>query len=194
MTCVVIPRFIGSVPVDVVLEEDHRSDLTITENPIEFGADVADHAYVEPKRLKMRGAVGATPRIGSIVHGFPSTRVSAAYEALLALQKQKEPFDVVTGLTLYRNMLIESIGVKRDVKTAGILDFEAELTEVIIATSAYAEGSGDKTPAAGETAQRASGNVNRGEITPTPQATTSSTISGANNGSALSNVLGVGSR
>ena len=41
---VAISRSLGPVPIDVMLQERHLSRLSITRNPIEFGADVTDHA------------------------------------------------------------------------------------------------------------------------------------------------------
>ena len=57
---VAISRSLGPVPIDVMLQERHLSRLSITRNPIEFGADVTDHAYVEPKELRLWGIIGPT--------------------------------------------------------------------------------------------------------------------------------------
>lgn len=203
MSCVAFPRFLGPIPIDVVLTEDHLSGLKITENPIEFGADVADHAYIEPKRLRLHCAIGATSRVGGIIHGFPSTRVQAAWEAVMALQETKEPFDILTGLTLYRDMLIENASVFRDVHNAGILDFDVSLKQVIIAESAYVEGEADSRqgksspndagarPEAGDTEKMAAGEVNTGQQSPAAQATTTTTVTGAKNASLLHGMLGL---
>lgn len=208
MSCVLFPRLLGPIPLDVVITEEHYSSLAITENPIEFGADVADHAYVEPKRLRMHCAIAGGPIGGGIIHGFPSTRVQAAYEALVALQESREPFDIVTGLTIYENMLIESIIPFRDVRNAAILEFDVSLKEVIVVESAYTEGvqdgaegkrgksdrpgkQGGPQPEPGETAQRAAGDINRGQQTPSPQSTSPSTVEGARNSSILFDMLGL---
>lgn len=189
---IAIPRFLGPVLLDVVLEEEHFSDLAITENPIEFGADVADHAYIEPKRLRMRCAIGTTRSIGVLHAGMASQRVAQSYEAILRLQAEKEPFSIVSGLRLYENMLIEHVNVFRDHMNAAILDFDVGVREVIIVESAYAEGSGDtrqgkSNPNApnkkqsGDAHKRGAGNVNTGQQTPAPQSMDSSTVEGSRN-------------
>lgn len=48
-------RSIGTIKFDVVTSEDHQSDLSITENPIESGAAIADHAVIQPKQVTING-------------------------------------------------------------------------------------------------------------------------------------------
>lgn len=48
-------RKVGSITFDVVTTEDHQSDLSITENPIESGAAIADHAVIQPKQVTING-------------------------------------------------------------------------------------------------------------------------------------------
>ena len=135
MSLFALSRTIGPVPVDVVVREQHESDLTITTNPVEFGAAVSDHAYVEPKKL-MLDAVMAS-RVGPAA-------VGAAYQSLLRLQEAREPFDIITGLTLYRDMLIERITVNRDSRFATVLYFTAECREVIIVDTETTASPGDR--------------------------------------------------
>ncbi|OOF40938.1 hypothetical protein BKK47_02600 [Rodentibacter mrazii] len=48
-------RRIGKITFDVVSSEDHQSNLSITENPIESGAAIADHAVIQPKQVAING-------------------------------------------------------------------------------------------------------------------------------------------
>lgn len=50
-------RKIGKITFDVVTTEDHQSDLSITENPIESGAAIADHAVLQPKQVTINGVM-----------------------------------------------------------------------------------------------------------------------------------------
>lgn len=68
-------RKIGTISLDVVSTEDHNSTLSITANPIESGAEIADHAVLKPKRVTIVGfvvdhnheAAGLTiPNVGNI--------------------------------------------------------------------------------------------------------------------------------
>ena len=45
----VISRKIGTFRLDATEQENNKSTLRTTKNPIESGANVADHAALEPK-------------------------------------------------------------------------------------------------------------------------------------------------
>jgi hypothetical protein len=155
MSFVALSRFIGPVPLDVVMRETHESDLAITTNPVEFGADVADHAYLEPKRLVLEAIAGS--------RGGNAASIAAAFQALTRLQETRMPFDIVTGVTLYRNMLIERLTVTRDSFFSRVLLFTAELREVIIVDTETTSGALSKgTLAPGAAADRGSPVVQRG--------------------------------
>ena len=51
MTVIAFSRAIGPVPINCILSEKHTSEVEITGNPIETGAEVNDHAYVKPKKV-----------------------------------------------------------------------------------------------------------------------------------------------
>lgn len=50
-------RSIGEITFDAVSNEDHQSELAITENPVESGALIADHAVVKPKQVTITGVM-----------------------------------------------------------------------------------------------------------------------------------------
>lgn len=136
MSAILFSRFIGPVPVDVIMRELHRSSLGITENPIETGARVSDHAYVDPKRLVLE---------------FASGYAAATYNALVRFQETRVPFTIVSGLFVYQNMLIKELSANRDAYSSRILDGRAELQEVIIVSTAYTASEGEDigTPSPG---------------------------------------------
>lgn len=53
----VITRSIGDFIFDCTVSEGHSSTLRVTKNPIESGADIADHAMLEPKSLTITGII-----------------------------------------------------------------------------------------------------------------------------------------
>ncbi len=53
----VVNRAVGTFHFDVVTSEGHDSTLRLTENPIESGAAVADHAVLEPKEITINGVM-----------------------------------------------------------------------------------------------------------------------------------------
>lgn len=201
---VALSRALGPIPLDVVVREVHESRLAIPTQPIEAGADVTDHAYLEPKRLRIEAVIGGMED-GGIVHGFASTRPAAAYEAILALQATRQPFDMVTGLTLYRSMLIEGLEVDRDSRTSRVLWFVADLTEAIIVDTATLPASADggvagrgmrqsgvgaDRLAAGVTTDRASPTVQRGNTATQTVPVGDGSPAGTKNQSILKGVFG----
>lgn len=148
---------LGWYVFDAVFEESHQSDLEVTDNPVETGVVVSDHAYMKPLQLTLSAGVSDTPLDGygggyQVVDGAlsggkfdfwsrsapndkfasDSGRAKRAFELLTELQRKAEPFDVQTGLKLYQNMICTSIRTKQDKDTANVLVFEATLREVLI--------------------------------------------------------------
>lgn len=175
MSAILFSRAIGPVPITCVVSESHTSEIDITSNPIETGAEVHDHAYILPKRV--------TLDIGD-------SRAAATFAALMQFQESRVPFTLVTGLSVYRNMLIKAINADRDRTNAYILRATVELQEVIIVDTAFAADAGGADGSrAGQpggsnstqqarpnptrsgdpaTADRASGTVQSGDASATP--------------------------
>lgn len=58
-----VSRSIGSFKFDVTTAEMHDATLTLTENPVESGANIADHAILNPRGLTIVGTmVGYEPK------------------------------------------------------------------------------------------------------------------------------------
>jgi len=121
-------RSIGGLTMDVTIEENHSQEIEITEHPVEQGASVTDHAYLKPASLTIKA--GVTDSKAATAGDKPSV---AMYEALRKLQGSREPFDVVTGKRVYKNMLIKSLSVQDDLATENALLVTAELQEIIMA-------------------------------------------------------------
>lgn len=53
----VVSRSVGTYHFDVVTAEAHESNLRLTSNPVESGAQIADHAILEPAKITIAGVV-----------------------------------------------------------------------------------------------------------------------------------------
>lgn len=124
-------RNIGAIPVTIVTGEDHESQVSITKVPVEFGSDITDHAYVEPKTVTLKGIIGPG------FNGRRSFDRAAGFQALIRYQESRTPFTLVTGLTLYRNMLIGKISVPVNPENTNVLEFTATLHQILIVGSGY---------------------------------------------------------
>lgn len=132
---VAIIRSMGGLVFDAVFEETHQADLEVTDNPVETGVVVSDHAYMKP--LSVTLCCGVSDIVLNQINttdAFASdaSRSKKAFELLTELQKKAEPFDLQTGLKLYKNMICTSIRTSQDKDTANALVFEATLREVLI--------------------------------------------------------------
>lgn len=127
-------RSMGGLVFDAVFEESHESELQVTDNPVETGVIVSDHAFMKPLRLSITAGVTATPLRKSVTDPFGQgdDRPRRAFELLTELQSLAEPFDVQTGFKLYKNMVCTSIRTAQDKATANAFVFSAELREVLI--------------------------------------------------------------
>lgn len=153
---VAILRSMGGLVFDAVFEESHLSELEVTDNPVETGVVVSDHAFMLPYRCRLVAGVSDTPLKNIPGDQFASSysRSYRAFQLLNTLQVSAEPFDVVTGLRLYKNMICAKIHAEQDKDSAHILYFIAELREVIIV--------GTKTVT--YSPRQASQRKNRGEV------------------------------
>lgn len=152
---------------DCVVREGITTELTVTDNPVETGVVVSDHAFMQPIRLEIEAVVSdnplwngrtstyvkdslvlkdGTPRVD--VFGDGQRRSITAYEKIRNLQASAVPFTVVTGLARFPNMVIQSLAVEQDKDSSAVLSFRASLREVIIVstqTVTYPPRADDKT-------------------------------------------------
>lgn len=163
------------VRVDASLREEHLSELEMAENPIQFGADITDHAFLLPLQLTLTAGVSNTPidPNPSIFTSVPWNRASAAYEQLQRFQgaspnqlQGEAPIQLLqiqTGLRLYRNMLLVSLTTAQDVDTEKVLLFTAVFREAILVDTLAIGNPKDIFPE-GDTQNRRTSDVERGNI------------------------------
>lgn len=127
---------VGGFFFDAFLQVTHTGSITVTEHPVETGASVSDHSYVNPNTLEMQ--IGMSDVATSIVAGQftssdTSSRSVAAYMVLDELMRQRIPMQVVTRLKVYSNMIITDISVPDDYLTLFGLKATVSFREIIVA-------------------------------------------------------------
>lgn len=115
-------RKIGTINVNVVINESTNDTLTITKQPVQQGASITDHAYKEPTTFSM----------SIYFRDNLTTSLSKLYQNLLDLQTSRVPFDVTTPKRIYKNMLFATLGQTTDKNTENTLAIQASFQEVII--------------------------------------------------------------
>ena len=120
-------RSIGGIVAQATIEERHHDELTITDHPVEMGANISDHAFLRPAEVTIHcgwSNSGGQPAAGD-------DYVRAIYQRLRELQGLREPFDLVTGKRSYKNMLLASLTITTDPRTENALMVTATCRQVI---------------------------------------------------------------
>src|SRR5574344_1601918 len=121
---------IGGYFFDGFMQVDHNLGLQTTENPVETGASIVDHAYVKPDGVMMSDVHQ------SLVPGqFTGTRLrsTTAWQVLRKLQSDRIPMSIFTRLGLYTNMLITKLSASDTAETFRALSAEVTLKEIPVA-------------------------------------------------------------
>ena len=125
---------IGGYFFDGFMQVDHNIELHATENPVETGASIVDHAYVKPAEVVMRVMMSDVHQ--SLVPGqFTGTRFRStnAWQVLRKLQSDRIPMSIFTRLGLYTNMLITKLSASDTAETFRALSAEVTLKEIPVA-------------------------------------------------------------
>lgn len=144
------PTMIGDLALDCTVTETHTATSTVTEHPVESGANITDHIRPDPVQLSITGIVSDTP-IGSkqvqraVSVGGASVQVTqqeppssatgfgrAAWAKLDAIRVAAKPVKVVTRDKTYESMALVSLSVPKEAKTGGALYFTAQFKQVRI--------------------------------------------------------------
>ena len=125
---------IGGYFFDGFMQVDHSIELEVTENPVETGAAVVDHAYVKPAQVTMKVMMSDVHQ--SLYPGqFTGTRFRStnSWHVLKKLQGDRIPFNIFTRLGLYENMLITSLQASDTADTFRALSATVTLREIPVA-------------------------------------------------------------
>lgn len=130
-------RNIGGIIAEVTVYEEATDELEITSHPVETGAQITDHAFAQPSTV--------TIQVGwSDASDQAQGDCRNVYNQLLALQKGRQPIDIVTGKRSYSNMLIRSLMTRTDQGLEHALLITAVCRQIIlVSTSTTAVPSND---------------------------------------------------
>jgi hypothetical protein len=151
------------VTPDIVVTEEHEDAIVMTDNPIEQGAVVTDHAYNLPAELSVVYVWSpASPQNNTQDTSFLNT----IYAQLLSLKTAITLFTVYTGKRVYKNMLIQTISETTDKDTENILIVRLHFREIIIVstqTVAISSGINNSDPSVQAVPQKTSPIVPQGQ-------------------------------
>lgn len=174
-TMIVSPTF-GNFVFDAVFSTDHSANLTVTQHPVQSGASISDHAYMEPDEVSIE--IGMTD-VASDVASAGTSRSVNAYTQLRAIMEQREPVTLITRLKTYQNMIITSMSAPDDHTTMHALRasiYFCQINVVSVSTISVQETvSGSKNCASSGGSSGKSGSSSSDAKTATTKQTTKST-------------------
>lgn len=115
-------RYLDDLELQVVISENTNDTLTITKQPVQQGASITDHSFMEPTTLTM--SLYFTDSL--------TDSLTSIYQDLLDLQSDRTPFTVVTLKRTYTNMLVAVLANTTDKYTENCLKIDITLQEVLI--------------------------------------------------------------
>lgn len=161
---------IGPLEFDAKLEGITSKAITLTQYPVEFGANTNDHAILMPSRYLLTGAVSNSPLglglddigmmgagalatvVGGVggaaisavsaylLSGSDDTRASTAWASLTSIMEARAKFDLDTGKEIMRDMMIIRLDERTRPENEDGLVFIAELQQVRIVKSLLGRG------------------------------------------------------
>lgn len=131
---------------DATLSERPSFTAQLTTNPIESGSLINDHIIDNPDTLMIDGIVSDTrvrvlAGVQDIIErGFGSTaRSKSAFDLLKKLKEDHTIITIVSGLTLYTNMIIINFAPNKNPGTGKALRFTLQLQKLITVNSQVLE-------------------------------------------------------
>lgn len=131
-------EFAGIIP-DVVISEEHENEVVVTRHPVDTGANVADHAYVQPAVIHCQFGWSDSSRLLNSILDFSIfkglTTIKDVYEKLLELQAKREPISLSTGKKSYPAVVITKLKTTSTVDTESALLVDITFEEVRFAST-----------------------------------------------------------
>lgn len=136
-TTKLVPEEAADAPVvfDAVISEGFDTGVTVTDHPIEDGADISDHIRDNPDTLQIDIVVSRTPaNIPDLVKVLASPdydRHETAWYQIYQWIKSHELVKVVTNARTWRGMAIESMSRKRTSAVGEALEATIKLKQIV---------------------------------------------------------------
>ena len=142
---------IGGLFFDAILTESTEESLTTTKHPTQLGAEISDHAFINPTKISISAAISDAMACMS-KDGYPggNTKSINAWDWLVTLQRTRIPLKVRTHLASYDNMLITSVTAEHDSTTRTGLRVNIQLEQCLIVSVGNEKVSARAWTSAGE--------------------------------------------
>lgn len=140
---------VGSVELDLILDEDHSKSAQVTENPLQDGRAISDGIFLELQEGSLTGLVTnhsvkiAEERAKRLELQDSETlmaeaenyqlenRAKQAWIDLKAVMDAKQPVTIVTSLEVYDNVAITNISTERNGDSGDALEIKVSFRQIL---------------------------------------------------------------
>ena len=140
---------VGSVELDLILDENHSKSAQVTENPLQDGRAISDGIFLELQEGSLTGLVTnhsvkiAEERAKQLELQDSETlmaeaenyqlenRAKQAWVDLKAVMDAKQPVTIVTSLEVYDNVAITNISTERNGDSGDALEIKVSFRQIL---------------------------------------------------------------
>lgn len=140
---------VGSVELDLILDEDHSKSAQVTENPLQDGRAISDGIFLELQEGSLTGLVTnhsvkrAEERAKQLELQDSETlmaeaknyqlenRAKQAWVDLKAVMDAKQPVTIVTSLEVYDDVAITNISTERNGDSGDALEIKVSFRQIL---------------------------------------------------------------
>lgn len=140
---------VGSVELDLILDEEHSKSAQVTENPLQDGRAISDGIFLELQEGSLTGLVTnhsvkrAEERAKQLELQDSETlmaeaknyqlenRARQAWVDLKAVMDAKQPVTIVTSLEVYDNVAITNISTERNGDSGDALEIKVSFRQIL---------------------------------------------------------------
>lgn len=140
---------VGSVELDLILDEDHSKSAQVTENPLQDGRAISDGIFLElqegsltglvtnhsvkiaEKRAKQLELQDSETLMAEAENYQLENRAKQAWVDLKAVMDAKQPVTIVTSLEVYDNVAITNISTERNGDSGDALEIKVSFRQII---------------------------------------------------------------
>jgi hypothetical protein len=126
---------VDSVEVDVCTNEMHTLPSTLTDHPVEQGANITDHSRPDPRRVTLECLQSNTPLTGT----DGTDRARQLWQRFVDLHDNPKLISLDTVRDFYPSMAVESVTSPVDAKTSQALKFTLNLKEIRVVQNTFTQ-------------------------------------------------------
>lgn len=130
------PVSINGVEFDALIDSDEGYEAQVPEYPTEKGFSVSDNITLKPETLNMTLFVTDTPVTWKNRHGGGPGYTEGIVAQVKALYFAKQPVTVTTSESVYENMAITNLNIKKSTEVGYAREIPIVLKKIVVTESA----------------------------------------------------------